>query len=427
MTRSGEKPLKILMVNKFYHAFGGSETCFFAAKKLFEDEGHEVIVFAMQHPKNLPSPQSGYFTEYLDFSGETRYGLLRKAHAAAKLIYSFEAKRKMAALVRAEKPDIAHLHNIYHQLTPSIITPLHKAGIPTVMTLHDYKLICLNYRMVKNGKICEACDRQRFWRAIFKKCVKDSYLKSVLNYMEHRIHRLLRLYEKIDLLITPSDFIRHEHIRMGLAPHRFLTIENFMDIRNYEPRYENEGYVLYFGRLSVEKGVGTLIEAIREHPEIPLKIAGSGPEETKLRSFADHLGAKNVEFLGFVTGEDLVKLVRNSAFVLIPSEWYENCSMTVLESFAYGKPVIGSSIGGIPEQVLHGRNGFLFQPRDVRALSGLIRRLHGGPELVRQMGIEARRTVETKYSAERHYKRMLKVYRRLIAEKAGVSATDRVE
>ena len=418
MTISSEKPLKILMINKFYHLFGGAETCFFATKKLFENRGHQVVVFSMNHPKNLPSPQSKYFTEYLDFSGDTKYGPRDKLHVAMKLIYSFEAKKKIAALIKDEKPDVAHMHNIYHHLSPSIISQLHRAGVPTLMTLHDNNLICLNYLMVSDEKVCEACRKQQFWRALPKRCVKNSFTKTALSYIEHGIHRFMRLYEKIDLLITPSDFLRRQHIKMGLDPHRFVTIENFMDIEDYKPKYEHEGYILYFGRLSFEKGIDILIRAMLDLPDIPLKIAGSGPKEPKLSAIAEEIGVGNVEFLGFKTGNDLVNLVRNSAFTIVPSICYENCSMTVLESFAYGKPVIGSEIGGIPEQVLHGKNGYLFQPGNVDKLSKLIRELYKTPELIRQMGKEARKTVETKYSDERHYEKLMEVYQRLIDEKS---------
>ncbi len=414
-----DKSLKILMANKFYYPFGGPETCLFSTKKLFENRGHKVVVFSMQHPENLPSPQTKYFTEQLDFSGETKLGSQKRVRAAAKLLYSFEAKRKIAALIRDEKPDIAHLHSIYHQLSPSIITPLHRAGIPTIMTLHDYKLICLNYRLYNKGKICELCTRGRFLRGIPEHCVKDSYSKTLLNYVEHLLHRTLGLYEKIDLLISPSNFSRLEHIRRGIDPDRLITIENFIELENYQPKYEHEGYVLFFGRLAVEKGVATLIKAIRDYPEIPLKIVGDGPEEEKLKSTVNQLSVKNVEFIGFKTGDDLVRLIRNCAFALIPSEWYENCSMTVLEAFAYGKPVIGTDIGGIPEQIIHGKNGYIYPPGDSEKLGRLINELFDNEELIRRMGIEARRTVETKYSGERHYTRLLEIYRRLIAEKAG--------
>lgn len=417
-----DRPLKILMAHKLYHPFGGPESYMFAWKKLFESKGHKVIIFSMQHPDNLPSPQSKYFPECLDLSSDKKYGPLTKMRIAAKLVYNFEARRKMARLIRDEKPDIAHFQNIYHQISPSIITPLYRNRIPIVMKLADYKLICLSYRLLRNGRICERCISQQFWRALPVHCVKNSSAKTTLNYAEHLVHRTLRLYEKIDLLIPPSNFSRLEHIKMGMPAERFVTIENFADLEEREPNYEHKGYIVYFGRLSEEKGILTLIKAMKEYPQVLLKIAGSGPEEDMLRSAAIELGAKNVEFIGFKTGNELVQLIRNCAFTVIPSEWYENCSNTVIESFAYGKPVIGAEIGGIPEQVIHGKNGYLHPPGDEQKLGELINSLYCNEELIRKMGMEARRTVETKYSGERHYRRLMEVYRRLIAEKTGATA-----
>jgi len=426
MARSGKKALKILMVNKYFRPFGGVESYMFGWKKLFEEKGHSVIFFSMKHPQNLPCPQSKYFVEQVDYSDLSQPGFVEKLRMSLRIIYNLEAKRKMEALIRDEKPDIAHFQNIYHQLSPSIIYPLVKHNIPIVMKLADYKLICLNYRFISNHRICNACETGHYWKAIPAKCVKDSYGATIVNLVEHYAHKFLGVYKKIDLLISPSHFLRKKHIAMGINPRQITTIENFKALETYRPHYEHDNYILFFGRVVLEKGIKTLIKAFGDLPDIPLRIAGNGPDKELLQKFTQDQDIKNVEFVGFKTGDDLAHLIKNATFTVVPSEWYENCSNTVIEAFAYGKPVIGSDIGGIPEQVLHGRNGYLFQPGNVQQLSGLIRKLYDSPDLVRQMGMEARRTVETKYSDERHYKRLLDVYRRLIAEKAGLSVGDRV-
>lgn len=409
--------MKILLVNKFYYLFGGPETCLFSMKELLEKKGHNIISFSMKHPRNISSPQKKYFVEHIDLADSHSTNSFKKIRTVFKIIYSFEAKRKIAALINNEKPDIAHLHNIYHQLTPSIITPLYKSGIPMVMTLHDLNLVCLNYQLLNNGKICEACKRQQFWRAIPARCVKGSLSKTLIDYIAYQVHRILRLYDKIDVFITPSEFMRQQHIKMGMNPQRLKTIENFIDITGYEPNYENEGYILYFGRISKQKGIETLVRASSLCPNIPLKITGSGNEEVAIKGLVTKLGLKNIEFTGFKTGKDLNALIRNSIFTVFPSELRENCPMAILESFAYGKPVIGTEIGGIPEQIINGKNGFLFEPGNAEKLAELIRTLYKDGGLIRQMGIEARKTVETKYSSERHYAQLMAVYDDLLNKK----------
>jgi glycosyltransferase involved in cell wall biosynthesis len=257
----------------------------------------------------------------------------------------------------------------------------------------------------------------RYWKALRARCVRDSLAATFLNYMEHTIHRFMRIYEKIDLLLAPSNFLRDLHIRMGIDPRKIVTVENFKDLQTYEPQYEHKRYVLFFGRFSVEKGIKTLVDSMKDIPDIPLKIAGRGPDEDVLKEYAQTSNLKNVEFVGFKTGEDLAQLIKDSAIVVVPSEWYENCSNTVIEAFAYGKPVIGSEIGGIPEQVVHGRNGLLFPAGDSGKLAEAISLLYRDEERIRSMGIEARKTVETKYSGERHYERLIEIYRNLIARK----------
>ena len=402
--------MKILLVNKFYYLLGGPETCLFAMKELLEKKGHNIISFSMKHPGNIPSPQKKYFVEQIDLSDSQSTNNFKKIRTVFKIIYSFEAKRKISELINDEKPEIAHFHNIYHQLTPSIITPLYKAGIPIVMTLHDLNLVCLNYQLLNNGRICEACKRQQFWRAIPARCVKGSLSKTLVDYIAYQVHRILRLYDKISLFITPSEFMRQQHIKMGMEPNRLKTIENFIDITGYEPNYEDEGYILYFGRISKEKGVETLVRALSLCPNIPLKITGSGIEENIIKELVAKLGLKNIEFTGFKRGKDLDELIRNSKFTVFPSELRENCPMAILESFAYGKPVIGTEIGGIPEQIINGKNGFLFEPGNAGKLAELIRMLYKDRNLIRQMGMEARKTVEIKYSSERHYAQLMAVY-----------------
>lgn len=402
---------------------GGSETVFFQERDFLRSQGHTVVDFSMDHPRNVPSPYAGYFVPHVDYRDNGRHGeasgVLGKLRTAAALIHNPEAIRNLHELIRREKPQIAHLHNIYHQLTPAIIPLLKKARVRIIMTLHDYKLICPTYLMIHGGRVCEKCAAGRFEWAFFRRCRGGASMQSALLSMEAYWHKWMKTYESVDLFLSPSRFLAQRIAAHRIDSSKIRVLRNGIDTRIYQPSREDKGYILYFGRVSREKGVEVLLQAYRAllaecdgaRMILPgLKIVGDGPLAERLaREYPE------AHFTGYRAGDELRQLVCECAFVVVPSQWYENCSMTVLESMAMGKPVIASRIGGLPEQVDHGTTGFLFDSGDAHELKKYMQFLVGSADLRNTMGKAARAKVEREYSLESHCAHLLEIYEELLA------------
>jgi glycosyltransferase involved in cell wall biosynthesis len=401
--------MDILQVNKFHYIKGGAERYYFELSELLEEKGHSVIFFSMQDARNRPAPLSEFFTSNVDYDAVS--SAVTKLVAAGRIIYSFEAKKKMDRLLAIRRPDIAHLHNIYHQLSPSILHALERAGVPSVMTAHDYKLVCPNYLLYADDKVCERCAEGRFYNALFSRCLRGSLLTGIVLTAEMYLHRLLGSYDILERIIAPSEFLRKKLLDAGFAADRVVHIPNFI-ARIPESAAERVGdYVAYAGRLSREKGLGTLVRAMSGLPSITLKIAGDGPEKPHLTALCASLGARNVEFVGHLGMAEVENFIASSAFMAVPSEYFENCPLSILESMSLGKPVVGASIGGIPELVEDGDDGFLFRPGDAEHLRDRIDRLYGDRHLTVEMGRRARRKVTSCYTRDIHYERIMAVYR----------------
>lgn len=365
------KNMRILQVNKFYYPQGGADKYFLDLSSALESGGDEVAVFSMASPNNLPSKFGRYFVSNIDFNKTTGKNFLK---IPSRIIYSLEAKRKFKKLVEDFKPDIIHIHNIYHQISPSILDVARNAKIPVVMHLHDYKLICPNYQLFVNGKTCEDCKQTKYYHCTQKKCLKKSFSKSLLASLEMYIHHsILRIYEKsIDIFIAPSQFMKKEVISFGWSEKKIEVVINpysaSLNATEEEiTNSEEENYLLYFGRLSAEKGLSTLIKAAAISNS-QIKIVGEGPEKENLSQESRQLNVK-AEFLGFKNGEELKLIILKAKAVIIPSIWYENMPLSLLEALNLGKIVIASNIGGIPEIISDKQNGLLFKPGDKNDLA----------------------------------------------------------
>ncbi len=366
--------------------------------------------FSVDHADNLPSAYSPYFGRSMSF--DPSQGMADKLSTALRMLYSFENNRKMASLLSDYKVDVAHAHNIYHRVCPSVFDVLRKRGVPVVMTLHDYKLGCSTYSFYRDEGVCTECLSAGRHRVVKNRCTKGSLSMSLFHWVEAEVHRILDIYNKnVSLFICPSLFSLGKHAECGLDERKLVHIPNFINLPDYEPDYDNRGYILFVGRLSREKGLLTLLKAVKGL-DVPLRIAGEGPMGDECRAYAREEGIGNVSFEGYKTAGELERLFRGAAFLLLPSEWYENGPMTVIEAFAYGKAVIASDIGGIPEMVTEGKTGMLFTPGDHGELREKISFLASNPSLIVAMGRAARRKAEEEYSAELHYRRLLEVYRR---------------
>ncbi len=399
---------KLLSLNTYHYRRGGSDAVFFDHDALFRSAGWDTAVFTMHHPNNEPSPWSAYFADELEF-GHT-YSIRQKTIMAGKVIYSWEARNKLASLLDCFTPDIAHAHCIYHHLSPSVLSLLHKRGIPTVMTAHDLKLACPAYKMLNKHGICEKCKHGNLSHVILNRCIHNSLITSSLIAVESAIHKAFRLYKRnLNRVITPSRFFQQKLMEWGWPEEKLEYIPNFLNYEQYSPEYKPGKYFLYFGRLAPEKGVDTLIRAAAK-AGVWLQIAGTGPHEQSLKAIADKYNA-NIDFLGYCSGTNLKELIRKARAVVLPSEWYENAPISILEAYASGKPVIGADIGGIPEMILENKTGYLFSSGNLDQLSECLNNVKNSPDsYLTEMGKFARLYVEQVFSLNRYRDNMIGLY-----------------
>lgn len=416
--------MKILLVNKYHYVRGGSETYYFGLAELLCKAGHKVIFFAMQDEKNFPCEQSEYFVSNVDFNGILSFR--DKVAAATRMVYSVEAKKKISALIKKERPDIVHINLFHRVLTASIVDAAKKYHIPVVLTMHDLNCFCPNHTMLDHGKICEACLHGNYLNCVKRVCFKGSRVKCLMAAIESEYNKLSGLYNKINLFITPSEFYRKKMIESGLTNSKILCLRNFLPENRFETeKFIGGTYYLYFGRLSEEKGVMTLLKAVQNVPDIQLEIAGAGPMEQELQ---DYVRNKNMEdrvhFNGFLSGKTLFDTIARAKCIVLPSEWYENGPYSIMEAMAAGKPVIVSSEGGLPEIVENGKNGFIceaFNPKSLAACIRKIEQLDDGQYA--QMVSNASTKANQMFRPDQYLKKLISEYQRL---KVQVIATNEV-
>jgi len=407
------RALRVLAVNKYHYLKGGAERYYFELSRMLEDRGHEVVPFSMEDPENEPSAYSEHFVSPSGF--DKLRGFRDRIRAAARVVYSLEARRKIEALAERTSPDVAHLHNIAHQLSPSILYGLEARGVPVVQTLHDYKLVCPNYQMFVDGAVCERCLGGRYYRAVVHRCMHESVAQSLNVCAEAYVHAVLGTYRRlVDLFVAPSRSLRDRMIAHGVEPSRIVHVPHAISLEGYEPAYDSGDHAAYIGRLATGKGADVVLRAAARARGVRFVIAGTGPLGDELEARAAHMGLDNVEFLGYVTGERLRSAFSDALCVIMPSECYENSPMTVFESFAFGKPVVGASIGGIPELVVDGETGLLFEPGDGVGLAERVTELAADRRRAGEMGRAARAKLERDHSPELHCDRILEIYERVI-------------
>jgi len=401
--------MRIIEVNKFYYRRGGAESYLLDIQKKLVDEGNEVAIFSMSHPKNEPTVWSKYFVSRLSFNEASWWDRLRYP---ARLIYSFEAKRKFEKLVKDFKPDMVHLHNIYHQISPSILSVTKKYHLPVVMHLHDYKLISPDYKMFHNGKVCTACAAPNYFKCIFKRGTDQSFSRSFGAALEMFIHhKLLKLYEtNVSCYIAPSQFMKDICVQHGIAENKIKVLYNFVFPSHLsQTKASGEAYILYFGRLSVEKGVDVLLKALSLVNNLKLKIVGTGPDLERLEKISKDLRLnERVEFCGRQDGSALISTIQNSQAVIIPSLWYENMPFTALEAMALGKAVICSRIGGLPELIQNHKTGLTFEAGNSEELATILRSLESSE--LEQLG-QAGSEFVNQLSLDSHYKKLLEIFK----------------
>lgn len=412
--------MRVLMAHKFYWPKAGAETYVFGLTRLLEAAGHDVVPFAMAHPDNLPTPYAKHFVSQVEFRG--RRDWLADLGRAARVVYSKEARRRLSALLDETPVAVAHLHNIAHQLSPSILDALAERNVPIVHTLHDYKLLCPVYTFRSQGEVCERCRGHRYWNVALRRCNDGSLPLSMTNLVEASFHALRGSYDRVHVFHCPSLFVMAKMLEFGVARERLAFVPHFVDVLRYTPMPGGGRYALFAGRLAEEKGLSTLLEAHRMTPGLELVLAGDGPLRASLEASLTPEQKGRVRFAGHLTGAAFDEAWKDAACLVLPSEWYEVRPMAIHEAYARGKAVVSTAIGTIPEIVEDGVTGRLVPAGDAGALGQALQELVSDPSRALAMGRAGRALVEREYGPERHLAAMLEVYRQAQERAAGVEA-----
>jgi len=404
--------MKVLLINNCHWPRGGSEAVYFNTAKLLNAHGHEVIFFSREDKYNIKTSDKEYFT--------AQPGGLKKIK---NIFANSDAAQKLEEILEKEKLDIAHAHLFWGGISPSIIKVLHKHGVPFVHTAHDYRMVCPAY-LLKDGKgqFCERCKGGKFYHCALHRCSKGNLVESLLMtaemyYRNHKWHPA----KEIDRIIFVSNFSKQKHLAFDkqFSDAKTTVLYNCPgeNVENslYLERDTFGSYYLFYGRLSQEKGVPTLIKAFEKFPQLNLRIVGTGPIEDELRVYCNEKKLINIDFCGYKTGKELYDLVAGAKYVCVPSECYENNPMTIVEAYSLGTPVIGAAIGGISEIVADKDTGFTFESGSTESLTEAIGK---ASSLSREeYALQKRRAYEfgkENFSREKHLEQLLKIYEECI-------------
>lgn len=408
--------MKIVNVGQNYRIIGGSDKYMLELQNLLMKYGHEVVPFAADDPENLPSTFGEFFPKSVDFNNP-------KTSDICKYIYSRNAATKFNELLTKVRPNLIHLHIYYGKLTAAILPVARKLGIPIVQTLHEYKLVCPVYTSTRGGQICEKCSVGKYWPAMLYKCNRGKLSRSILSGMEAYVSHSMGSATVIDKFIAVSQYQRDKLISRGVDRERISTIHNFIDTENLHPKYVPGKYFLYFGRIERIKGVFTLVDVMKKlGTSTKLKIIGEGNAKSELINYLLVNEIANVEVCAAMSGDDLIKEIRNCLCVIVPSEWPETFGLTIVESFACGKPVICSNSGGMPEVVSHGRDGLIFEAGNREELGKYVTYMNNNRAIAEDFGRRAREKAVVQFSASKHYERLMDIYRQVL--KGGLNKDD---
>jgi glycosyltransferase involved in cell wall biosynthesis len=414
--------MRILFCNKYNFPFSGTEVYLFELMRMLREQGHEVALFAMDDPRGPSGAHPTYPAPLVDFKA-VAHGWTRSARLAAQAIYSRRARRSIRRAIEEFRPDVAHVRNIYHHLSPSILWELKRQHVPVLYHVNDFKLLCPNYNLVAGGKTCERCLGGRFWNVVARGCYSGGRAQAAVLAVEAYIHRWLHTYEKcVDAILAPSRFVRGMLVNSGWPVERVRVLPHFQRVEpDVPPGPAPDAPILYFGRLSEEKGLDDLLLAMKELPAIRLRIAGDGPIRSSLGDLARERGLANVSFVGHQPASALNHLIAESKFTVFPSHAFETLGKAILESYAQGRAVIASDLGSRREFVIQRKTGLLYEPGNTSALAAAIALLHEHADLATRMGSAAREYVRSNHSPAEHLQSLTDLYRELCAGKLPVA------
>lgn len=410
--------MKILLVNKFHWNKGGSEKYYFELGKLLKEHGHEVAYFSMEDEKNIKTGDKEYFVKSLDLNKGSKL-------KAFDIIYSKDNYKKMIEAIEDFAPDIVHLNNFQRQLSSSVVKAAYDKKIPIVFTMHDLQAVCPAISMIDSKKnVCDRCVKGKYLNCVIKKCNKNSLLKSIIGAIEGYYYRANRIYlDKIDTIITPTEFYRQLLINDGIDQNKVICIHNFVNINQYDIKKEDkkekeECYAFFSGRLSKEKGILNLLQAFQKVENGKLYIAGDGPETESIKQYiADNKLQGKIVLLGFLNSDNLKEYIARSKFIIVPSIWYENGSYAAIEASIMRKAVIASDIGGIPEVIVNNKSGLLFEYNNINDLTDKINLFFNeDEEALRKYGEFGRKHIKEQFDSEKHYNSLIEVYKKIKKE-----------
>lgn len=411
--------MRILHVNKFLRVVGGAETYMLSVAELQRERGNDVAFFGLENQQNDVAVGAGQSVQYLAKEralDNIDIPARAKASNAAAMVWNLNAQRAMTRTLDEFEPDVVHLHNIYHQLSPSILRPLKKKSIPTVMTVHDYKLICPSYKLLADGQVCERCLDGHFRSAVMQKCQSGSRLQSSLLALESRLHRTLQAYDPVGLFLCPSRFMMGKLAEANVFADRLRHIPNFVaSAEAAHPEEESRPIILFVGRLSHEKGVDVLVEAANLlQGNADVVIIGDGPEQGALQELVRASGS-SARLIGRKTPAEVRQWLRRASALVVPSRWHENQPISILEALSQKVPVIATNLGGLGELVVDGQTGLTVPPDDAVALANAIDHLASSSEIVADMGERGMALVEQEHSTIVHEQRLLTLYSEAIS------------
>lgn len=388
--------MKIFFVHDFYRNFGGEDAVALAEKQMLESHGQELVIY------------DRYNIEV------DKYSVWERMAFPVQTIYSSRTRREVVDLTSNCRPDLAYIHNVFPLISPSVYHTLFAMNVPSLQVMHDFRFFCPNGWFYTQGGICERCKYGNYLNAVLYRCYRDSYWLSALYASSVGLNRMTGLFDKIDGYICLTEFSRQKLLEVGFPEKKLFVKPNFIDSSLSAAAPGTGDYVLYLGRLSPEKGLWTLVRAFEKLKTINLKIVGTGPLEHRLQAYLRERKIRNIELLGFKQGAEKWQILRDSLFVVVPSQWYETFCMVALEAYVAGKPVVASNLGSLPHVIEDGKTGILFHPGDTEDLAEKVTYFALHPSDVSRMGVQARELAQTKFSPGENYRILMDIVSKVL-------------
>ncbi|HEY5993150.1 MAG TPA: glycosyltransferase family 4 protein [Gallionellaceae bacterium] len=414
--------MKVLSVNKYYQHTGGGDRFFFETNEILEKSGHVVVPFCLNYKGNKPTPYLKYFPGGVAGSELAAVGPWQKVRLFMNGIYSHEARKAIGRVIADERPDVAHLHILHFTMSPSVIDELHRQNVPIVFSLHDYRVGCVGGYLYRNGHECTLCAPHKFYEAVIHKCYQGSRSASLMGALGNYLYALRGLYSKVDAFTVPHEDMKRRVMQFGLPAEKIHILRNPLLVKNLPPRPARSvpsigADVLFFGNLSAQKGVLTLLKAAELLPHIPFRICGTGIALPVMQREIESKGIRNVAIdTASRWNSGLQELIAAARIVVSPSEWPTPLEYSTLEAMSLGKAVLASYAGGNRDVIVDGETGIFFRSGDHADLARKIEALHGDPEKCEQIGANARRSIEEDFNETRYGAELETLFRKVVAE-----------